>query len=301
MSTPNSIIFQLQSDLQRANDTTGLSDTTIHDAIESLISGFGTGTGTGSISQAKKFQGETIIASGNKGIEHNCNKTKYLFVISAENAPEDTGGVWYAKTIIGFYDESGINFNNSTYNTVSVGHRVKDGTSATAVWCSNASTSNLFQHMGNGFPVGVKCSWELYDLTYSTSEEQQYQVFETYHDFISGYIGISNYGNNIISIETFNDAYDENGEVADTLPENVTIKYIEIDYNGNTYKLEDIQQLEGREVWVCYHTEDTGLQPGIGGRVVASLYYYNLESYPEFYRAVATDSLEYRTPIRIYY
>lgn len=131
---------------------------------------------------------------------------------------------------------------------------------------------------------------------------EQYQVFETYHDSISGYIGISNYGNNIISIETANESYNENGEVVGTLPENVTIKYVEIDYNGNTYRLEDIQELEGREVWVCYHTENTGLQSTVvGGRVVASLYYYDIETYPEFYRAVADDALEYGTPIRIYY
>lgn len=43
MSTANSVIAQLQSDLQFANDTTGASDTTIHDAITTLVSGFGGG------------------------------------------------------------------------------------------------------------------------------------------------------------------------------------------------------------------------------------------------------------------
>lgn len=160
MSTPNTVMLQLQSDLQRANNTTGLSDTTIHDAIGSLILGYGSAV----IPQTRKYQGEVIIQN-NAGIEHNCNKSKYLFIANAESVPDVTDGVWYVKTLIGFYDENGINFNGSTYNTISAGHRMRDGTSGTVVWCGTDSTNNLFKHQGNGFPVGVKCIWELYDLS----------------------------------------------------------------------------------------------------------------------------------------
>lgn len=164
MSTPNTVISQLQSDLQRANDTTGLSDTTIHDAISSLILGYGSGDGVVVVPQTRKYQGEVIIED-NTGIEHSCNKTKYLFIAKAEGVPDVTNGAWYAKTIIGFYDANGIEFNGSIYNSISSGHRMKDGTNGTAVWCGTGSTSNLFKHQGNSFPVGVKCTWELYDLS----------------------------------------------------------------------------------------------------------------------------------------
>lgn len=163
MSTPNTVISQLQSDLQRTNDTTGLSDTTIHDAISSLILGYG--TGTGAVPQTRKFQGEITPTASQSIINHNCNKTRYLFIINAEGSLEDTGGAWYVKSVIGFYDENGINFNNATYNTVSAAHRIKDGTGATIVLSGNNSTNNKIGYSGNSMPIGVKCTWELYDLS----------------------------------------------------------------------------------------------------------------------------------------
>jgi hypothetical protein len=162
MSTPDSVLSQLQSDMQRANNITGKSDVTIHDAISSLILGYGNGSAN---TAGKKFQGEVTFTSNKSAIEHNCNKTKYLFIIKAESVPEVTNGVWFAKTIIGIYDEAGIDFNNSTYNTVSAGNRFKDGTSGTTVWCSDKSTSNSFAYSGNSLPSDVKCIWELYDLS----------------------------------------------------------------------------------------------------------------------------------------
>ena len=164
MSTVDSVLSQLQSDIQLANNTTGRSDVTIHDAISSLILGYGNGGGA-----VKKYQGE-YFPSNNAGIAHNCNKNKYLFIVKAESMPEVTDGVWYAKSIIGFYDENGMEFNDTVYNTISSGHRMKDGTSGTVVWLSNASTNNLFHYKGNSLPIDVKCTWELYDLSEASTE-----------------------------------------------------------------------------------------------------------------------------------
>lgn len=171
MSTPSTVILQLQSDLLRANEATGSSDTTIHDAISSLISGYGD-----SVTIPQKFQGE-YTPTGNNGIPHNCNSTKYLFIVTTESDLSSTDGAWYAKTIVGLYDENGINFNGASYNTVSAGHRIKDGTNGTVVWCGNGSTANLFLHNGNGLPFNVKCTWELYDLSGVIQESQPEEEF----------------------------------------------------------------------------------------------------------------------------
>lgn len=84
MSTANSVITQLQSDLQFANETTGASDTTIHDAITTLASGFGGGKLEDFIpEEAFHVTGNCVYRFGNKGFDWFLNR--YGDKITTEN------------------------------------------------------------------------------------------------------------------------------------------------------------------------------------------------------------------------
>lgn len=136
-----------------------------------------------------------------------------------------------------------------------------------------------------------------------SSSEEQYQVYEVKFDFTTGYIGVSNCGNNIIGVEVATQKEKEDGSV-ETLPDNAVIKKVEFCFNGITYELEDAQEIDGRDVWVCYHqNNETVRSEFLGGRVVASLYYYNANN-PDpdsLLYSLASSDLELDSPIRVYY
>lgn len=160
MSTANSVILQLQNDLQEANSTTGASDTTIHDAILTLISGYGSGNTN------IKHTGTITYNANYSHVEHQCNSSKYFIIIKATGTlPESTDDIWRAINVIGMYDSNGMPFNNSTYTNISAGSRYKDGTFSTVVWAGNNSTENKFDFTGNSLLQGIEYQWELYDLT----------------------------------------------------------------------------------------------------------------------------------------
>lgn len=138
---------------------------------------------------------------------------------------------------------------------------------------------------------------------YSSSTEEQYSVYEVKFDFVTGYIGLANLGNNIFGVEVAPEVEREDGTI-DVLPENAVIKRVEFYFNGNVHKLEDAQELDGRDAWVGYPANNTMLSSEmIGGRVVASLYYYNTYS-PDaesLLYCMFNSAFEYDSPIRVYY
>ena len=163
MGTANSVIAQLQSELDRANAATGMPAATIHDAITALISGYGS-SDSGS-SSSIRHSGTVTYSYNCAEVYHNCGSSKYMFIAHASGVPEESEDVWRAISIIGLYDANGISFNGSTYNTVAAGVRYKAGSRAAVVYCSNKSTDDLFKFDGNSFPQNIECSWELYDLS----------------------------------------------------------------------------------------------------------------------------------------
>ena len=137
----------------------------------------------------------------------------------------------------------------------------------------------------------------------SSSEEEQYQIYEVKFDFVSGYIGPSSLNNNIIVVEVAEQVEKEDGSV-EVLPENAIIKKVEFFFNGEMHCLEDVQKIDNRDVWVCYHTVHEFVHPEfLEGRAIASLFYFNANS-PEsnslLYRFVSGE-IEYESPIRVYY
>lgn len=165
MGTANSVIAQLQSELDRANAATGMPAATIHDAITALISGYGSSDSGSSGAGAIRHSGSVTYSGNYSEVAHNCGSSKYLFIAHASGVPEEPEDVWRAISVIGMYDANGISFNGSTYNTVAAGARYKAGSRAAVVYCSNKSTDDLFKFDGNSFPQNIECSWELYDLS----------------------------------------------------------------------------------------------------------------------------------------
>lgn len=160
MSTTNSVILQLQNDLQEANSTTGASDTTIHDAILTLISGYG------GKSTEIKHSGTFTYGSNSSTITHNCNSSRYLMIIKPiGQIPESTDATWRAINIIGLYDTNGITFGTQDFNTVSAIARYNDGSYASVASYGNNSTENSFDYVSNSVLTNVEYSWELYDLS----------------------------------------------------------------------------------------------------------------------------------------
>lgn len=166
--TTDSVITQLKSDIALANEATGTSDTTMHDAVARLVEGYGGGGGGGA---SGIYMAQVTPETDNTRIEvaHNLGTTDILLAACwvqtfGDNVPsfDAATGKFWAKSDISFRLTSSLNTDNfclyTKYLTSSL--NVTGGVPTSETYCDKVADSNtfIFQQSGSAtakFAAGV--------------------------------------------------------------------------------------------------------------------------------------------------
>lgn len=149
MSMTN-LIGKIASEIQRANEASGGSAATVHDAISALIASGSSGT--------EAVSGTLAVTNGStKSITHNAGWRKYFLFAILEGENGATASEYRAVAALAYVDLDGVGVSpNPDHNTFFCAQRcnIVTGAYSTGSNTVNSSTENVCTCTANALTIG---------------------------------------------------------------------------------------------------------------------------------------------------